>query len=192
MAPPGDSTRPMLDRAKVVLFDWLGSRLAQPGHLPPIAVLDLFAGAGTLGIECLSRGAAYACFIEKGAAAVHALQENLTALDARGECTVLRRDALSVELPAPPEGRYSLIFFDPPYRMTQGLSPGDPVVQRLVELGGHPAVAPDAWLVVRQDYRAEPLPPVFNWERIERRIVGKMALTFLARSPGAPPHTADY
>jgi 16S rRNA (guanine966-N2)-methyltransferase len=172
----------MLDRAKVVLFDWLGSRLAQPGYLPPIAVLDLFAGAGTLGIECLSRGASYVCFIEKGGLAIRALQENIAALDARGESTVLRRDAISVELPMPPEGQYSLIFFDPPYRMTQGLSPGDPVVQRLVELGCHPAVASDAWLVVRQEYTAGELPPVFHWDVVERRIIGKMAVTFLTRS----------
>lgn len=182
MAPPGERTRPMLDRAKVVVFDWLGSRLAQPGYLPPIAVLDLFAGAGTLGIECLSRGASYACFIEKGAAAVRAIQENIASLKAEGECTILRRDALSAELPDPPEGKYSLIFFDPPYRRTEGLSPGDPVVQRLVELGSHPAVADDAWLMIRQEHTAGVLPPVLYWDVVERRTVGKMAVTFLKRA----------
>lgn len=181
----------MLDRAKVVLFDWLGARLAQPGYLPPIATLDLFAGAGTLGIECLSRGASYACFIEKAPEAVRALHENVTALDAAAECTILRRDALSAELPPPPLGTYSLIFFDPPYRMTQRLSPGSPVVQRLVELGAHPAIAPDAWLVVRQDYLAEPLPPLFTWDPVERRVIGKMAVTFLTRAKAGDAPSAQ-
>jgi 16S rRNA (guanine966-N2)-methyltransferase len=171
----------MLDRAKVVLFDWLGSRLAEPGYLPPIAVLDLFAGAGTLGIECLSRGAAYACFVEKAGSAVRSLHENIETLDAQAECTILRRDALTAELPMPPVGGYSLIFVDPPYRMTMELSAGAPVVQRIVELGTHPAIAPDAWLVVRQDHLAEPLPPLFQWRPIERRTIGKMAVTFLVR-----------
>ncbi|MBN1491454.1 MAG: RsmD family RNA methyltransferase, partial [Phycisphaerae bacterium] len=52
IAPDGEGTRPMLDRAKVVVFDWLGAHLAEPGYIPDVPVLDLFAGAGTLGIEC--------------------------------------------------------------------------------------------------------------------------------------------
>ncbi len=181
--PPGDATRPMLDRAKVVLFDWLGSRLAEPGSLPPVAVLDLFAGAGTLGLECLSRGASWTCFLEKDGGALRALRQNIAAVGAGDVCRIWRADALTAELPAPPEGRlYSLIFLDPPYRMTERLSPGDAVVQRIVELGAHPLIAPDALLVFRQDGRATPLPSLWSWDVVERREVGTMALTFLSRA----------
>ncbi len=184
-APPGDDTRPILDRAKVVLFDWLGARLAEPGSMPPINVLDLFAGSGSLGIECLSRGASWVCFVERGAAALRALRANIAELQAENEATILRADALSAELPAPPQGGYSLIFVDPPYRMTQRLGPGDALVQRIVELGGHPAVAADAIAVVRCSERSEPLPSLWGWDVMEARSVGTMVLTFLKRAtPG--------
>jgi 16S rRNA (guanine966-N2)-methyltransferase len=183
-APPGEGTRPMLDRAKVVVFDWLGSRLGEPGSLPPIAVLDLFAGAGTLGLECLSRGASWACFVEKAAPAWRALTRNVTDLAAQDECRIVRADALTARLPAPPEDRrYSLVFLDPPYRMTQRPSAGDPVVQRIIELGNDPCVADDALLLFRQDLHAEPLPPLPNWECLERREIGTMAITFFLKNP---------
>ncbi len=179
MAPPGEGTRPMLDRAKVVLFDWLGSRLAEPGRLPPIAVLDLFAGAGTLGLECLSRGASWACFVERGEAALRALRQNVSEFSAGEVCRIVGGDALTVKLSAPPVGAYSLIFVDPPYRMTQRPTAGDAVMRRIDELGAAAVVADDAMLVFRQDHRAEPLPPLDRWQVIERRAVGTMALTLL-------------
>lgn len=182
-APPGEGTRPMLDRAKVVVFDWLGSRLAEPGSLPPIAVLDLFAGAGTLGLECLSRGASWVCFVEKAAAAWRVLTGNVSHLGAQHECCIVRGDALTVRLPAPPESQqYSLIFLDPPYRMTQRFSPADPVIQRIVGLGTEPYVAHDAFLLIRQDVRADRLLPLAGWRCVERREIGTMAITFLVRN----------
>lgn len=171
----------MLDRAKVVAFDWLGSRLAEPGSLPPIAVLDLFAGAGSMGLECLSRGVAWVCFVERSGGSLRALRQNVADLRAEDQCVVMRADALSVELPPPPNGAYSLLFMDPPYRMTEALGPGDGVVQRILELGAHPLIAADALLVFRQEIRSASLPPVGGWDVSDRREVGTMVLTFLAR-----------
>lgn len=185
-APPGRDTRPILDRAKVVLFDWLGARLAQPGYLPPINVLDLFAGAGTLGFECLSRGAAFACFVERHHAVLKALQDNIRMLRAEAVCCAVRGDAARIAIPAPPDGQYSLIFMDPPYAMTETHPAGDPVVARIVELGRHPLVAEGASLVFRQDYRAQPLPPLEGWPEVEKRKVGTMVFTLLSRTTAKP------
>lgn len=184
VAPPGEDTRPILDRAKCVLFDWLGSRLAQPGYLPPINVLDLFAGAGTLGFECLSRGAAWACFVEKHSLALKSLYANAAMLRADSACRIVRGDALAIRILPPPVGRFSLVFVDPPYRLTDRPEAGDAVVRRLAELGGHPAVADDAILVFRQDRRAQPLPAIEAWPMVERREVGSMVFTILGRSAG--------
>jgi 16S rRNA (guanine966-N2)-methyltransferase len=182
-APTGEKTRPILDRVKVTLFDWLGSRLAEPGHLPPIAVLDLFAGAGTLAFESLSRGAAHACLIEKRSAALAAIRANVEALHAEADCTIVRGDVLTAPLPPPPgEHRYELIFFDPPYAMTQTPTPGDKITTRIEQLAGDPTVADDALLIVRQDRTASALPPIAAWPSIETRSVGSMTLTLLRRT----------
>jgi 16S rRNA (guanine966-N2)-methyltransferase len=172
----------MLDRAKVALFDRLGARLAMPGRLPAVPLLDLYAGAGTLGIECLSRGATWACFVENEAAALRALRENLAALASESEYRVVPADAATAAIHSPPHGRYGLIFLDPPYRMTEQFGPGDPVVAQIESLGTHEAVADDALLIFRQDAGAEPLPALRGWRPVDRHRVGTMALTILARA----------
>ena len=80
-AVPGDSTRPILDRAKVPLFDILRSQI------PQSRVLDLFGGTGQIGIEALSQGAAHCVFIDTNARAVATIKENLetTKLEDRAE-----------------------------------------------------------------------------------------------------------
>src|SRR5438045_9117738 len=72
-APRGGGTRTATDRIRETLFAILEPELEDAN------VLDLFAGAGTLGIEALSRGAARATFVERGAEAVKALRRNLAA-----------------------------------------------------------------------------------------------------------------
>ena len=86
-APPGDTTRPTADRVRQALFDMLlhapwGGRDAVEGA----RVLDVFAGTGALGLEALSRGAAFATFIEQDRAALAALRANIATLRAAGRC----------------------------------------------------------------------------------------------------------
>ena len=73
-APPGAATRPTADRVREALFSILGARVEGA------AVLDLFAGSGSLGLEALSRGAARATFVESAPAAQRALRANAEAL----------------------------------------------------------------------------------------------------------------
>ena len=89
MSVPGDSTRPITDRAKSALFsilsDWIeGTR-----------VLDLFGGTGAVGIECLSRGAAYAHFIDNNRKAVETIEANLKHTGLAREATVERNDSFT-------------------------------------------------------------------------------------------------
>ena len=70
VAPPGDLTRPTADRTRETLFNMLASRI---GSFEGLAVLDLFAGSGALGLEALSRGAASCLFVEQDARAVEAI-----------------------------------------------------------------------------------------------------------------------
>jgi 16S rRNA (guanine(966)-N(2))-methyltransferase RsmD len=86
-AVPGDSTRPILDRAKVPLFDILRARL------PDINILDLFGGTGQIGIEALSQGAAHCVFIDTNARAVATIKDNLATTQLSDKAEVRHTDA---------------------------------------------------------------------------------------------------
>ena len=97
VAPPGQGTRPTADRVRQALFDMLlhaawGGRAV----IEDAMVLDVFAGTGALGLEAMSRGAAFGCFIESDAAALQALRANVAACKAGDRVEILARDALDV------------------------------------------------------------------------------------------------
>jgi 16S rRNA (guanine966-N2)-methyltransferase len=117
-APAGRVTRPTSDRVREALFSMLGD-------VGSAAVLDLFAGSGALGIEALSRGASSAVFVERDAAAVSVLSENLRTLGIEPlQTDVRRRDALvALRSARRDEETYDLVFIDPPYRQARGLGP---------------------------------------------------------------------
>ena len=102
--PENYDIRPTTDNVKesvfnIIQFDIEGRR-----------VLDLFAGTGQLGIECLSRGASSAVFVDKSREAVKIVKENLKACGLSG--TVVQSDALSFLRTC---GKFDIIFVDPPY-----------------------------------------------------------------------------
>ena len=77
-------------------------------------VLDLFAGTGALGIEAISRGAAYALFVDDGVEARALLRDNTESLGLGGVSRIFRRDATKLG-PAHPLEPFTLAFLDPPY-----------------------------------------------------------------------------
>ncbi len=89
---------------------------ARVGSLAEVAVLDLFAGTGALGIEALSRGAERAIFVERSAAVVAVLRANLAALGLEAASQVVRADAATAVRRLARRGeRFDLVFLDPPY-----------------------------------------------------------------------------
>ncbi len=124
VSPPGGEavTRPITDRAKQSLFDALQDCFAVAGEDGAAGtVLDCFAGTGSMGLECLSRGAARAVFIERDRGAVRGLKENLAALGMTERATILPIDAyLLAASPAilMPHAKLTVAFVDPPYSHT--------------------------------------------------------------------------
>jgi 16S rRNA (guanine(966)-N(2))-methyltransferase RsmD len=108
VAPPGCTTRPMLDRVREALFSSLQPKLADA------TVLDLFAGSGSLGLEALSRGARHVRFVERGAPALTTLRKNVDALGVRKRTTIVAADALK---PDSWGDAADLVFLDPPYAL---------------------------------------------------------------------------
>ena len=103
-APKGVHTRPTADRVREAAFNLIGP-------VDEMAVLDLFAGSGAMGLEALSRGAASAVFVESDRDACRTINRNLDRL--RLNATVLCQDVL--RFVATERARYDLVLVDPPY-----------------------------------------------------------------------------
>ncbi len=178
LTPPGLNTRPILDRVKASVFDWLGARLAMPGYLPPIHVCDIFCGAGSLGIEALSHGAAYCAFVDTDAAALSALRRNIDSIRAGRAALIVPIAAQELKLPRHEGHGYSLLFCDPPYELSRDLGAGSVLARFISRLGSEVPIEPDALLLWRHD-AAETLPSELGdaWKCIERRTWGSMAVT---------------
>lgn len=115
--PRSDAIRPTADRLREAIFNILVHAYGNP--ILDARVLDLFAGTGALGIEALSRGAAFALFVEDSAEGRAILRENVDVFALGGVTRVFRRDATKLGDVYPVEP-FSLVFCDPPYR--QGLA----------------------------------------------------------------------
>jgi 16S rRNA (guanine966-N2)-methyltransferase len=116
-APKGVDTRPTADRVREAAFNLIGP-------VDDMAVLDLFAGSGAMGIEALSRGAARAVFVEADRNATRAIERNLEKLGLTG-AAVVRMDAITALATEAAAGRrYDLVLVDPPYEMFSSVQTG--------------------------------------------------------------------
>jgi len=165
VAPKGDATRPTADRTREALFSMLTSRL---GSFEGLAVADLFAGSGALGIEALSRGAASCLFVEQDAAALDALKGNLAKLGTRAD---VRAGSVLGLGPAPKP--LDLIMMDPPYGTGAGLV----ALDKLARLGW---VSPATWISIETAKAEEIAPPGFTVDAT--RVHGKARLTLLRQA----------
>lgn len=134
-------------------------------------MLDLFAGSGALGLEAISRGAAFALFVETDAAARGAIRDNIQALGLFGVTRLHRRDA--TDLGAKPAGLgepFNLAFLDPPY----GKSLAEAALARLGEGGW---IAPEATVIV--ECGAEESLATPGYETLDERSYGAAKVLFL-------------
>jgi len=167
-APPGDATRPTADRTRETLFAMLTSRL---GSFDGLAVADLFAGSGALGLEALSRGAASCLFVEQDPAAIRALRANIAALRAQGQCEVRAGSATQL---GPAKAPLDLILLDPPYNSGAGAV----ALDRLARLGW---IGEATWIALETAHGEAVQVKALEIEA--ERKVGKARLTLL-RKPG--------
>jgi 16S rRNA (guanine966-N2)-methyltransferase len=166
-APGSQAIRPSADRLRQTLFDILVHSYGE--LLAGARVLDLFAGTGALGLEALSRGAAYALFVEEAVEARGLIRRNVEALGLTGRTRIFRRDATrlgSAGTIAP----FGLVFADPPYR--KGL--GEAALASAA-VGGW--LLSDALAVLEEDEKTE-IAPIEGFDRLDRRIIGDSQLVF--------------
>jgi 16S rRNA (guanine966-N2)-methyltransferase len=169
-APPGRDTRPTSDRAREAVFNILAHAPWSAG-IEDRRVLDLFAGAGALGLEAMSRGAAFALFVETDAAARGAIRDNIEALGLFGTTRIHRRDA--TDLGAKPAGLgdpFDLVFLDPPYHRGLG-------ERALAKLGAGGWITADALIVF--ECAADETPATQGYETLDARDYGAAKVLFL-------------
>jgi 16S rRNA (guanine966-N2)-methyltransferase len=181
VAPLGETTRPTADRAREAVFNVLEHASWSPGVQGRRAI-DLFAGSGALGLEALSRGAAFCLFVETGAAARGAIRDNIEALGGKGELfgrtRIHRRDATDLgQRPGSDGPPFELAFLDPPYG--QGL--GERALECLHAGGWLAAEA----LAVLERGADEPAPAIPGFSLLDDRRYGAARVLFLKRAPTA-------
>jgi 16S rRNA (guanine966-N2)-methyltransferase len=171
-APEGASTRPTSDRARQAVFNILEHAPWSPG-LEDKRVIDLFAGSGALGLEALSRGAAFCLFVERGEPSLSAIRANAQAFGAGAGARVLRQDASRLGMRPPGEAPFDVAFLDPPYG--QGLGE-----QALAGLRDGGWLAPDALAVLERGADEAGSAPD-GYEVLDERRYGAAKLSFLRR-----------
>lgn len=166
---PGDSTRPITDRAKEALFSILGDWIGET------RVLDLFGGTGGVGIECLSRGARWVDFVEISRKAVETINANLHHCGFAQQAAVVRGDSF-VYLQRYQGEPYDLIFVAPP--QYQGLWH-----KALTLIDSRPDLLASDGSVIVQIHPRELTPIVLErLEEYDRRRYGSVMLLFYAAS----------
>jgi 16S rRNA (guanine966-N2)-methyltransferase len=137
-------------------------------------VLDLFAGTGALGIEAMSRGAAFAQFVDDGAEARALLRENVATLGLGGTTRIFRRDATKLGA-AHPVDPFSLGFLDPPYGQNLAAA-------ALASARDGGWFVPDALIVVEEAVKSAFVAPD-SFGELERRAYDDTEFVFLRVNP---------
>jgi 16S rRNA (guanine966-N2)-methyltransferase len=168
-SPSSREIRPTADRLRESVFNILIH--AYDNLIEGARVLDLFAGTGALGIEAVSRGAAFTLFVDNGAEARALLRNNVEALGLGGVTKIYRRDATNLG-PAHPMEPFSLAFLDPPYG--KGLAE-----KALISLRDGGWLIPGA-LVVVEEAKAATFTAPERFEELERRAYDDTEFLFLS------------
>ena len=179
LVAPKTDIRPTMDRVKGAIFSSL------EGGIEGSRVLDLFAGAGTLGIEALSRGAKEAVFVEKEARAVEVIKRNLEKTRLNGGVLHVL-DIFSYLDRLAPKGGFDFIFADPPYAKAPGERDFTPELMASQALGD--ALAPGG-LFILEKIPGQPVPLGRRWELLRERRYGatEVAVLRIKESPEASP-----
>ncbi len=168
----------MPDRVKEAVFSLLGHRFDTPGALPAFRVADVFSGAGSMGLEALSRGARHCTFFERDRTALATLERNLAALQAEPQSTIVRYDGWKSAVAVAEEEPFDLIMLDPPYRDAEDTSPAGRVRTFLRSVDvcgtGRPLVLLHHPTSVAHEEYAEG-----DWSIADHRAIGSNGITLL-------------
>ncbi len=174
----GLKTRPVLDSVKEALFNIIRE------IVPDSYVIDLFAGTGALGIEALSRGAAFCIFIDSGFDAVEVIKKNLLKAKLDDRARVLRVDVFKAcAYLIANHLKLDLVLAGPPYEMVEQEEGRKRIILLFQEMAEKGILKPDGIIVLQhrrqQGQTSLSLPPSIDLEIFDQRQYGDTQLTFL-------------
>jgi 16S rRNA (guanine(966)-N(2))-methyltransferase RsmD len=165
---PGDTTRPITDRVKEALFNILAGDVLDSNWW------DLFAGTGAVGIEALSRGAAFVRFSDSNRAPIETIQSNVEQCGFKPQAEIRRGDAFAF-LSSVPDKRFEYIYIAPPqYKemWAKALELADKNIDWMTD---------DGWIIAQIDPKEYKSLTLENLEEFEQRRYGSTLLVFLER-----------
>lgn len=165
--PDAPNLRPTPDRVRETIFNWL---------MPVIhgaRCLDLFAGSGALGLEALSRGAAYATFVDSHVKVTRAIKSHLDTLDANDKAKVIQLDGtkyLQTEAT-----QFDVVFLDPPYQ-SDFMAKVIPLLENNGWLASHALL----YLEIEHKKSLPELPQ--NWQKLKEKSAGDVSYYLFQRN----------
>ena len=166
--PDAPNLRPTPDRVRETVFNWLAPMINGA------RCLDLFAGSGALGLEALSRGAAFTTFVDSHKKVNQVLKEHLNLLNANKQAEVRQFD--SVKYLKNTSQKYDLVFLDPPYQMD--------FMQKVVPLLEENDWLADNAMLYLEIEKRQSLPELpENWEMLKDKTAGEVHYFLFQRSP---------
>ena len=169
--PKDKNTRPLRDLTKESIFNLLTHSKKILLELKQSNVLDLYAGTGSFGLECLSRQAKSVCFIEKKKDAIEILEKNIKKLKVKNKIKIFFNDIFElIEKQNTFKSKFDLIFCDPPFKNTN--------IEKLIELIFNKNLLNKNGIIIlhRRKTTKEKLPNYF--EIVEERTYGISKIIF--------------
>ena len=174
LSPKSEVSRPILDRVKESLF----SVLYKYDLIEDGCIADLFSGVGSLGLEAISRGAAFVAFVEKDPKVIAVLKKNIEKAGFSDKSKIIKTDAFKIGAPVEfSQPKYSVVFVDPPYSLTSDVGDRSLLSGLMVLLAEQ--LTDDGIVVVRTHKRIKLLVRYGRFEIIDKRLWGTMAITIL-------------
>ena len=169
--PKDKNTRPLKDIARESIFNLLTHSNKISLKLEQSNILDLYAGTGSFGLECLSRQAISVCFIEKKKDAIEILEKNIEKLKVKNKIKIFSNDIFKlIEKQNIFKSKFNLIFCDPPFKATN--------IEKLIELIFNKNLLNENGIIIlhRNKTAKEKLPNYF--EIVDERTYGISRIIF--------------
>ena len=164
--PKNDDVRPTTDRVKESLFDIINPYVIDSN------VLDLFAGTGSLGIECLSRGALSATFVDVSKDSINIVKSNVKKARVENESTILNLDfKTAIDRLNVQNKKFDIIFMDPPYYKNM-------FIDALSNIDNSDLLSEDGIIVVEHDTKDKFIDKIGRLEKSKEKKYGNTTLTF--------------
>jgi len=170
LASPGGKLRPTPDKVRKAIFDILGDSIRD------VSFLELFAGSGSVGIEALSCGAGFVCFVENERNSLRLLRQNLIKTKLANYEIATEDAFLAIEQFAREKRKFDIIFIDPPYYQ-------EIAKKILLSLTSYDILNPSGFVII-QHFKKDLIPEkTDSFNLFKKKIYGDTVVSFYQMNP---------